>query len=205
MAKTPVAEFVSQNRSDLLGVTLFDQGIVDDNVLLPRHAKEVGVAVRAALAAINHKQFSQGKLEARGEVLNRSLEIAGFQRSKLVEQGCNGNGPDRDHEHLKTSAEHPEVVEELLASLLNNGEESSQDGRRQNNGKGHVLETIGDEQLGRFLVEAKLLLQDKRVVDRGGRRQNLVDKGKGQDKDDRVRDFTGEARGREAEEQVASP
>ena len=53
VAEAPVAELVRQDSDDLLGLALLDQGIINDDMLLPGQAEEVGIAVRAALAAVN--------------------------------------------------------------------------------------------------------------------------------------------------------
>lgn len=196
---------MSQNGSDFLGFALLDQGIIDDNVLLPWQAKEVGVAMRASLASVNDIQFGKGKLELRGQCLHRCLEFAGFQRGELVEQGRDEDGPDGNHEHLETCAKEPQVVEKLLARLLNNGEETSQNWRGQDNSKAERLDTIRDEELGGLLVEAKLLFEYESVVYRRGQRQNLMYEGECQNEQNRVGDFTSESSRRQTEEQVTSP
>ena len=53
VAKAPVAKFVRQDGNHLLSVALLDQGVIDDDMLLPRKTKEVGIAVCAALATID--------------------------------------------------------------------------------------------------------------------------------------------------------
>lgn len=113
-----MSELVREHRNDLLGVALLYQSIVDDNVLLPREAKEVGIAVSAALAAVNDEELGQRELQLLGQLLNSILELARFQRRELVEQRENCNWIDRDHEDLQACAKEPQVVEELGARPL---------------------------------------------------------------------------------------
>lgn len=63
MAKTPMTKFMAQDSNDFLGFALFDQCIVDNNVLLPRQAIEISVAVRTPLTAVNHIQLRQGEVQ----------------------------------------------------------------------------------------------------------------------------------------------
>lgn len=180
VAQAPVSQLVCQDSSYLLSFTLFNQGIVDDNVLLPGQTEKVGVAVRASLATINDIQLRKRELELGSQRLHRRLQFAGFQRSELVEQRCDKDGPDGDHKHLKTSAKEPQVVEELLARLLDDCEETSKNWRGQDNGEAERLDTIRDEELRSLLVETEFLLKDKSVVYRRWQRQNLVDESEGQ-------------------------
>lgn len=66
MAELPVAELMSQNSEDLLWFGLFQESIVDDNVLLPWEAVKECVGVSAALATIDDVQLVQGELELGG-------------------------------------------------------------------------------------------------------------------------------------------
>lgn len=184
VAQAPVAQLVGQNSGDFLRVALLNQSVVDNDVLLPGHAKEVGIAVCASLAAVNDEQLSQGEFELGREPFNLSLQITGFQRSKFVEQGRDDNGPYSDHENLKTSTEHPEVVEELLAGLLDDREEGSQNRRGQDNSQAHGLDLVRNVELRGLLVETELLLQHECMVNRGRGRNELVNYGEGQDEDD---------------------
>lgn len=205
MAQAPVAKLVGENSNDLLGLALLDQSVVDDNVLLPGKTKEVGIAVGAALASINDVELVEGEVEFLGETLDLRLELALLQGGQLVEERQNGNRVDGDHEDLESGAKQPEVVEELVTSLLDDGEETREDGRGQDDSDEVGLDHVRDEQLGRLLVEAKLFLENKGLVDVGRERQNLADEHEGQDEDDGMRDLAREASGCKAEEQVAGP
>ena len=144
MTQLPVTQFVRKNCNNLLGLALLDQGIVDDNVLLPGHAKEVGVAVGAALAAINDVQLGERELELLGQVLDAALELALLKGRELVEQGQNEDGVDGDHDHLETSDENPEIVEELVSSLLHDSQKSGEDRRRKHKGQEEGLNLVGN-------------------------------------------------------------
>lgn len=66
VAELPVAELMSQNSENLFRLGLFQESIVDDNVLLPWKAVEECVGVSAALATIDDIQLVQGELELGG-------------------------------------------------------------------------------------------------------------------------------------------
>lgn len=66
MTKAPVTELVGENSDNLLGLALLDEGVVDDNVLLPWETEKVGVAVSAALASINDVEFLEREVETCG-------------------------------------------------------------------------------------------------------------------------------------------
>lgn len=85
MAQTPVAKFMAQDRHDLLGLALLDQSVIDDDMLLPRQAEEVGVGVRAALAAVNDKHFVQRELESLREGLHFGFQLALLEGREFVE------------------------------------------------------------------------------------------------------------------------
>lgn len=53
VAEFPVAKLVGENGNDFVCFRLFNQGVVNDNVLLPWKTVEIGVGVGASLASIN--------------------------------------------------------------------------------------------------------------------------------------------------------
>ena len=149
MTQLPVTQLVRKNSNNLLGLALLDQGIINDNVLLPGHAEEVSVAVGAALAAINDVQLGKRELELLGQILDAGLELALFKGRKLVEQRENEDRVDGNHDNLETSNESPEIVEELSSSLQHDSQKAGEDGRRQNEGQTETLDLVGDPKLGR--------------------------------------------------------
>lgn len=205
MAQFPVTKLVSQDRENLVSFGLFQQSIVDDNVLLPRQTVEEGIGVSAALAAVNDVQLVQGEVEPSSQFVDLCLELAILERRQLVEQRLDKGRIQSRHENLNGGGEDPSVKDKLVASLLDDLEETSEDGGHQDGSQEVGLEDIGDEQAGRLLVEAKLFFQDKGAVDLGRQTESLLDEHKGEDEDDGVGDFAGEARGRPLQQQVAGP
>lgn len=153
-------------------------------MLLPWQAKEVGIAVCTSLTSINNIELMKGELQAVSQSLNSDLQVARLERRELVEQGQNGYWIHCNHKDLQTCAKQPQVVEELVASLLNNRQESGEDGRSQDKGQHLPFEHIGDEELRRLLVESEFLLQNKSMVNRRWKRDDLLDDYKAEDKDD---------------------
>lgn len=165
MTKLPVAKLVGKNRDNLLSLALLNEGVINDDVLLPRQTKEIGVAVGAALASVDDIQLVEGELELLGKILYIRLQLAFLQGRELIEERQDGDRVDRNHENLETSAKHPEVVKELITGLLDDAEETREDRRGENDHEQVRLGHISNEQLRCLLVEPKLLFQDKSVVD----------------------------------------
>ena len=123
---------MSEDSDDLLCLALFNQSIIDDDVLLPGHSEEIGVAVRTPLTTVNDVQLVEREVQLLSQVLNAGLELARFQGRELVEQRQDSNRIDSDHEDLKASTEEPQVVEELVTGLFHDGKETRQDRRSEN-------------------------------------------------------------------------
>ena len=87
----------------------------------------------------------QGEIQLLGQIFDALLQLAGFERRQLVEQREDGDRVDGDHEDLEAGSKQPEVVEELVARLLNDGQERRQDGRGENESQQVRLDQIGDE------------------------------------------------------------
>lgn len=104
MTKAPVTKLVCENSHDLLGFTLLNEGVVDDNVLLPWQTEEVGIAVGASLASINDVELLEREVEALSQPFDAGLECSRVQRRELVEQWQDGDGVNGDHENLEGSS-----------------------------------------------------------------------------------------------------
>ena len=205
MTKLPVTKLMRKNSNNLLGLALLNKSIVDDNVLLPGETKEIGVGVGAALAAVDDVELVQGELEAGGKRLDLCLELAVLEGRQLVEQGQNSDRVDGDHEDLKGNDKKPEVVEELVACLLDDLEEAGEEGGREDKGKKLSLDEIRDKELGCLLVETKFLLEDKRLVDGSGESKNLAYGGKSQDEHNSMANLSSKPRRRKLEKQITRP
>lgn len=83
--ETPMTKFMSQNSHNFLGLALLNQCVVDDNMLLPWHAEEVGIAMSASLTSVNDMELGKRKLQPLCKILNTSLQFPGFERRELVE------------------------------------------------------------------------------------------------------------------------
>ena len=164
VSQFPVSELVAQHRDDFLGVGFLDQCVVDYNVFLPRETIEICIAVGAALAAVNDIEFGEGEAKAFGQGFDAGLELAFFKRRELVEEGEDSDGVDGDCEDLNADAEEPEVVEEAVAGLLDDGEEPAEQGGTENDEKGLRLEEIGKEESRGLFVEAEFLLENEGAV-----------------------------------------
>jgi hypothetical protein len=201
----PVTELVRQDSEDLIWVALLEQGIVDDNVLLPWETVEVGVGVGAALAPVDDVELLEGELELGSELLHLGLELALLEGRELVEQRQDEDGVRGDHEQLQGGGKDPEVEDEAGARLLDDLEETGEDGRGERKGQKLRLEQVGEEELGRLLVEAKLLLEHKGMIDLDRHADELLDKHKAQHKHDGVQNLAAEPLGRPFQQQVARP
>lgn len=81
----PVAQLVCQNCFHLFLGALFQEGVVDDNLLLPWEAGEVGIAVGASLAAIDNLEFAEWELELACQCIDTSLECSLLEWLEFVE------------------------------------------------------------------------------------------------------------------------
>lgn len=195
MAQTPVTELVAQDGDHLLWLALLQQGIINDNVLLPGQTIEVSIAVGTALAAIDDVQLRKRELELLGKVLDTSLDLTRLQRGQLVEQGQNHNGVDSDGEHLDEDTEEPKVVEERVAGLLDNFEYSTDNRSSQNYTQHLSLEHVRNPELESLLVETELLLQHKRIVVGDREREDSAEKIEAEDEQEGLRDLALESIG----------
>lgn len=204
MAQAPVTKFVTQNSDNFFRLTLLNQGVVDDNVLLPGQSKEVGVAVSTALATVNDIQFLQGEFQLAGKVLDTSLEFTGLQRRQLVEQWQNRNRIDRNGKDLDENTKQPEVVEERVTGFLDNLEHCTDNRGSQDNAQHLTLEHVRQPELQRLLVKPELLLENERAVVRDRQRQERANNIEPEDKHQRLDDFTLEPSRKIPRQQIAT-
>lgn len=195
MAQTPVTELVAQDGDHLLWLALLQQGIINDNVLLPGQTIEVSITVGTALAAIDDVQLRKRELELLGKVLDTSLDLTRLQRGQLVEQGQNHNGVDSDGEHLNEDTEEPKIVEERVTSLLDNLEHGADNWSSQNYTQHLSLEHVRDPELEGLLVETELLLQHEGVVVGDREREDSAEKIEAEDEQEGLRDLALESIG----------
>ncbi len=193
MTERPVAQLVCQDCHHFLSLGLLDESVIYNNVLLPWQAKEISVAMSAALASINHVQLLKWEVQLCCEVFDARFKWPRIEGRKLVEKGQDGNWVDGDHEHLKCSAEQPEIVEELVASLLDNLQEPRKNWWSEDESQHLGLEDVCNEELGSLLVEAELLLENECAVDGRRKRQYLLNDNEAKDECDRMRDLAREA------------
>jgi len=165
MPETPVTKLMCQYRNNFLCLALLNQGVINHNMLLPWHAKEISIAVSTSLATINNIKLMKRELQPISKSLNTSLQVARLERRQLVEKGENRNRVYGNHEDLKASSKQPKIVKELIPSLLHDRQETSQDRRSENKCQHLRLQHIHHKQLWSLLVEAKFLLQDECMVD----------------------------------------
>lgn len=184
-----MAQFVAQNSDNLFWFTLLHQGVVDDNVLLPGETKEVSIAVGASLATVNRVNVVQREVKVRSKLLNASFDGARLERRQFVEHRQDNDWVDSNGKHLHHNAEQPEIVEELVSSLLNNLQECSQERTAERNSKSLTFQHIRNPKLERLLVETKLLLKDKSVVVRQRQRQNGSQQVESEEEHKSVSDF----------------
>lgn len=86
VGKVPVAELVGEDGLDLGGGALVEEGVVEDDLLGPGQAVEVGVRVRRALAAVDDVQVLEREAELSCEGLDARAHLAVGQLGELVEE-----------------------------------------------------------------------------------------------------------------------
>lgn len=189
MAKTPVTKLMGQDSNHFFRLALLNQGIIDNNVLLPRQAVEVGIAVSTALAAIDNIQLVEREIQLLSKSLDASLQITRLKRRELVEQREDDDRVNGDGKDLDEDGEEPQVVEERVASLLDDLQNSADDRSSQHNTQRLALDHIRNPQFERLLVESEFLLEDEGLVVRHGQGQNSADDIEPEEKQERLRDL----------------
>ena len=189
-----MTKFMTQDSNHLIRLTLLNQSVVDDNVLLPGESKEIGIAVGTALATVDNVQFLKGEIQLASQVLDTSLELTRLQGRQLVEQRQDSNRVNRDSKDLHEDTKEPQVVEERVTGNLDDLEHRADNRSSQNNSEHLTLEHIRNPELQRLLVETEFLLEDESAVVRGWQRQDRADDIEPKDKDQCLRDFTLEPR-----------
>lgn len=155
---------MSENSYDLLRFTLFNQGVVDNNVLLPWETEKVGIAVCASLASINDVQRFERKLESGGQCFNAGLKFARLEWGQLVEQRENEHGVNGNGEKLDDNTEQPQIVEEACTSDLNDLQEGAQQRDTQRDRQGLTLHHICQPEFDRLFVKTEFFFEDKSAV-----------------------------------------
>lgn len=172
VAQTPVAKLMAEHSDNLLGLSLLNQSVVDDNVLLPWETIEVSIAVGTALAAVDNMQLLKRELEPLGQFLDAGLKLTRLEGRELVKQRQDRNGVDSNSKDLDKDTKEPQVVIERVAKRLHDLEHNSDDGGTENNAEQLTLEHVYNPKLDSLLVEAELLLEHKGVVVRDRQREN---------------------------------
>jgi hypothetical protein len=139
-----MSQFMTEHSNNLLWFGLFNQGVINHDVLLPGKAKEVSIRVCASLASINHIQAAQWEFEVACQLLNTRLQLSWFQRGEFVEQGQDEGRVDGNGEELNGNAEEPEVVEEFRAGDLDDLQEGAEQGCSEDDHQGLRLEHVCD-------------------------------------------------------------
>lgn len=212
MALLPVTELVGENRDNLVNLALLDQGIVNDNVLAPGETVEVGIAVAAALGTVDDIEVLEGEVELGGKSFNLSLELPVLEGRELVEQGQDGNWVGGDHKGLDSEDKQPQVVEEVVAKVSDNLQESGENGSAEGGDQALRLDKIDSElehrqhsarceaqavkyQARSLLVKAKFLLQNKVLIVREREIGDAIGQQVRDEEDNGLRDGAAEARG----------
>lgn len=159
-----MTQFMAQDSNNLFRFTRLEQRVINDNVLLPRQAIEVRIAVSASLAAIDDVELVQGELKLLCELLNTGFDWARLKRGQLIEQRQDRDRIDSDGEDLDEDTEKPEVIEEAVTRLLDDLESRSKDRATDHNPQRLTLQDVGYPKLDGLLVEAEFFLEDERVV-----------------------------------------
>ena len=86
MSQTPMTKFMCKNCDYFLRLALLNESIVDDNMLLPWHAKEVSIAMSTSLTSINYVELGKRELQSFSKAFNTSLQVSRLERRELVEK-----------------------------------------------------------------------------------------------------------------------
>ena len=186
MRQAPMAKFVTKHCFDLFRLTLFDERVVNNDVLLPWQAEEVSIAVCASFAAVDGEEVGEREVEFLRKLLDSVSKLSWFEGRQLVEQRLDEDGVDRDTEYLHGDCEHPEVIEELCACRLDDLEKAGKNWCTKCDHQTLRFEHIHEEETLRLLVEAELLFKNKSAIVRRWQRQDLRNEVECKEEQDRV-------------------
>jgi hypothetical protein len=105
---------------------------------------------------------------------------------------------------LHNQHEHPEIVEETLSRLVDDGEERAANGNTKCESKALALDHVRKPKLDCHLVEAEALFEDERVVVCEWDAINQVDPSQHVHEEQRLCNLAGESNGRIASDDGAS-
>ena len=174
-----VAQLMGQDGFDLAGGQLAQQGVVEHHALGGTKAREVGVGVGAAAAAVHHKQALGREAAALHECRHAGFERFIFQWLEFVEQRCDEGGVDHHQQQVETHPEAPGPQPPQRACSAHQPED--QRGNRQPDDGAHqqALEGIRQPQAPGHLVEAKPFFHHEGLVQRQGQVDQSADGSKG--------------------------
>lgn len=193
VAFAPVAQLVGEDGFDFGDGGLFDQGVVDDDLLLPGQTREVGVAVRASLAAVDDVEFCERELEALGQGFHLLLEGPGLEGGEFIEERYDEDGIDSYRGELDDKSKSPEPEEELIAGLLDDFEEGRAERDAEGEAERLAFEQVRDVEGEGLFVEAEFLLEDEVIVVAEGDTKECLNKAVREGEEERVRDFAAKA------------
>lgn len=160
----PVPQLVREDSLNLRNRRLLDQRVVNDDLLLPGQAGEVGVAVRAPLTPIDDLQLRERELETLRQPFDFVFERAGLEGREFVEQGHDEYGVDRYGTELDEEREEPDPEEELLACYLDYFEEGCAQGYSEGEREGLAFGEVREPEGEGLFVEAEGFFEDEVVV-----------------------------------------
>lgn len=118
-------ERLTEDRFDFLRLGLFEERIVEDDVLLQsRQSEEERVRVRRADRTVDDPDFAEREVELLGEVFDARVDgRVGRQRRELVEEGHDHVGVDKDHGDLnaETARRERELGATKAGSMMRRG------------------------------------------------------------------------------------
>jgi len=160
----PVAKFMSKDGFYFLSLALLDQGIEDDDMFAPWEAKEVGIAVRAALGTINLVQVLERELELRSQTFNPFPKAAFREWRQFVEEWLNNSRVDEDHQDLEREQERHQERNKAVTSPLENLQEGGKERCTECESDQPTFDSIRDKQPRGCLVEPVLFLENEGLI-----------------------------------------
>lgn len=154
--------------------------------------------MRRAFAAINDLQLREWKLEAAGELFHGLAKLSLRKRRELVEERHDEDRIDGDAEDLDRKYEEINVVEEAVASLLNDGEEGTANRDTEYNAQRLSFEEVRDPKFEGLLVETILLFEHEVVVVVERKTNDCLNGGEGEEPNQAMANLPATPRWREA-------
>jgi len=160
----PMAKFMSEDGFYLFSFALLDEGIEDDNMFAPWEAKEVRIAMRAALGTVDLIQMLEREVQLRSKAFDPFSKVAFGERRQLIKEWLNDSRVDEDHQNLEGKQERHQEWDEAVTSPLKDLQKGGKEWSTESKSNQPAFNGIRDKKPRSHLVKPVFFLEDEGLV-----------------------------------------